>query len=146
PRIASSAPNAASTSPAFAAGGSPVRLQLVDTTGCREAPASAAAVGCGEQRNPTPSGVATPGKAPAATGTTRGGGPGQKRRPSRAAAGGRPGAKRASAAASATSSDRPRSASRPLAARRRASAAGWPGSAPSPYTVSVGQATSSPRA
>ena len=72
-------------------GGSPLLLQLVDTTGEAAAQASAAALFWGEQRNPTPSGVATAANAGSATGTTRVSGPGQNRAASRAAARGQAG-------------------------------------------------------
>jgi transposase len=132
PAITSPSPKAATASAAVRQGGAPLRLQLVDTSGAPSARTSAAAVGCGEQRNPTPSSVDTAASTPAGTGTTSVRGPGQCARASSRARCGSPGTRASSAARSGTRTDSPCSSGRPLSWRRRSTATLHSASAPSP--------------
>ena len=103
------------------------------------------ATGCAGTRSPTLSWPpVTRSDTRAARGRISVSGPGQNAAASRRAPSGTARAQSAAAPASARWTMTGWSAGRPLAAKMRRTASSLPASAPSPYTVSVGKATSSP--
>ncbi len=147
----SASPNSAATCAAVVGLTRPKRLALGAASPCTpraaQAASSACATGCAGQRRPT---VGWPPAAASAMPGRRGrisvNGPGQKASISRPAKAGTSAAKRATPAWLATWTISGWSAGRPLAAKMPRTAASLPASAARPYTVSVGNPTSSPAA
>ena len=125
--------------------GRPDRFAEGAATGVSHASRNDCARGCRGQRSPT---VESPAVTTAGTASDFGrmtvSGPGQKRSMSARAAAGTRAERRSACSSAATCTIRGLSVGRPLAANIFCTASGRRASAPSPYTVSVGKAHSSP--